>query len=57
MLGPTVQEVIENPEKVHWSASKMISGLECMICNEMLRDMGLDSLAKRWLRRGDPAPT
>lgn len=29
----------------------MVGGLERMICKEMLRDMGLGSLAKRWLRR------
>ena len=50
MLGPAVQEVIEKLEKVHWNAAKMVSGLERMTCKEMLRDMGLDSLAKRWLR-------
>lgn len=50
-LGPPVQEFIEKLEQVYRSAAKMVGGLERMICEEMLRDMGLGSLVKRWLRR------
>lgn len=51
-LGPPVQEVIEKLEKVHWSAAKVVSGLEHMNCKRMLMDLGLGNLAKRWLRKG-----
>lgn len=58
MLGPqeVAQEDIEKLEKVHQSAAKMVSSPEHMIYKEMLRDIGLDSLAKRWIRR-DLKPT
>lgn len=58
MLGLPGQEDIEKLEKVHRSATKMVSSPEHMIYKEMLRDMGLGSLAKRWIRRGlKPART